>query len=108
MRWYQYKAEYLKTLEASGSYRTISGLNSNTGKTFFLKTKAQAVREVSMQQDEKYWNYFLKEMICFGMHKQPNGFWKVKQLFPHVQNIVSSYRETLIDWIEKKNLKSLE
>ena len=31
-------------------------------------------------------------MIKCGLAKQTNGLWEVRQLFPHLQNIIANYR----------------
>lgn len=91
-RWEQYKAEFLRTVGDFGSFGTKSGAIPNPGKPFFLKIAAQAVRDVNMQRDENGLTYARKAMIRCGLAKQPNGLWEIKQLFPHLQNIIAKHR----------------
>lgn len=72
-RWDKYRARFLRSIVDNGSYGTRSGTIPNPGKDFFLKSPAQAVRDVNNQHDDTGMIYARKSMICFGLGKQPNG-----------------------------------
>lgn len=64
----------------------------NRGKRFLLELDANNVRDVKRERDRAGLTYARKAMIRCGMAKQSNGLWEIQQLFPHLQNIVRTYR----------------
>lgn len=91
-RWEEHKAILIRAAVTSNSYGTASGLFKNPGKKFFLKLAAAAVRDVNKERDENGMTYARKAMIRCGLSKQKNGLWEIRQLFPHLQTIISQYR----------------
>lgn len=72
--------------------KSTNGTLPDSGKRFSFKHASDAIRDVSAMRDELNMTYARKAMIRCGFAKQPNGFWKVRNLFPHLQNIVAAYR----------------
>ena len=70
-----------------------SGKLTNPGKRFFLKLAAAVLRQVENERDEDGVSLVRKAMIGSGMALNLNGQWEVRQLFPHLQAIVSKYNE---------------
>ena len=75
------------------NWKNGSGKLPNPGKRFFLQLAAAAVRDVAQQRDSDGVLYTRKAMIRCGMALNLNGRWEVKQLFPHLQEIVKKYEE---------------
>ena len=74
-------------------WRSGSGKLTNPGKTFYLKLSAAVIREVENEKDSDGVSFVRKAMIGSGMGLNLNGQWEVRQLFPHLQNIVQKYPE---------------
>jgi len=91
-RWDKYKLEVLRRPENVETYGIQSGVIQNPGKSYFLKLAAAVVRDVNAQRGENGLSYARKAMIFFGLARNTNGLWEVRQLFPHLQNIIAKYR----------------
>lgn len=65
----------------------------NSGKRFFLMLISNAVYHVNATHNEFSLTYARKEMIKRGLDKYPNMLRKIRKLFSHLQDIVSSYSE---------------
>lgn len=74
-------------------WKNGSGKLTNPGKTFYLKLAAAVLREVERDRDAGNVSYVRKAMIGSGMALNLNGQWEVRQLFPHLQEIVKKYSE---------------
>lgn len=75
-------------------FKNGSGKLPNPAKRFFLQLAADSVRAVAKQRDSDGFLFSRKAMIRCGMALNLNGRWEVKQLFPHLQDIVKKYEET--------------
>lgn len=91
-RWDKKRMEMV-TEEEWTDWKNGSGKLPNPGKRFFLQLAAEAVRDVAQQRDSDGVLYVRKAMIRCGMALNLNGQWEVKQLFPHLQEIVRKYEE---------------
>lgn len=105
-RWDDYKMKKLSEDSASGSAFSKSGKLVNPGKRFFLQLAANAVRDVNKQVDSEGMNFARKAMVRCGLAKQANGLWEVRQLFPHLQNIVQKHRENF-DGVDPDSVKGI-
>ena len=90
--WDKKKLEMI-TKNESIDWRSGSGNLTNLGKTFYLKLSAAVIREVENEKDSDGVSFVRKAMIGSGMGLNLNGKWEVRQLFPHLQNIVQKYPE---------------
>jgi len=79
--------------EAWTDWKKGSGKLPNPGKKFFLQLAADVIKEVNQQRDKDGILYTRKAMIRCGMACNLNGIWEECQLFPHLQSIISKYRE---------------
>lgn len=70
-----------------------SGKLKQPGKRFFLSLAARCCRQVSEMRDEDNVSRVRKSMIRCGLGKNLNGVWVVRQLFPHLQELVAKRRE---------------
>ncbi|KAF1790076.1 hypothetical protein GQ600_21878 [Phytophthora cactorum] len=70
---------------------TGSGKLKNPGKGFFLSLAAKAIRQVNAYRDKNNLNYARKAMIRCGCSLDVDGVWRVKQLYPHLQELIKKY-----------------
>ena len=91
-RWEKHKFQKLLQIATEGT-EPRNGALPNPGKIYFLKLAADAVRDVNRIRDDEGLTYARKAMIRCGFAKQANGLWEVRQLFPHLQNIIEKHRE---------------
>ena len=90
-RWGAHKMKLLRGGVSSETCGTKSGNLPNPGKSFVLQLAAESVRDVNNQTDADGISYARKAMIRCGLALNINGIWETKQLFPHLQNIISKY-----------------
>lgn len=91
-RWDEKRLDMIKKDEWV-DWKSGSGKLPNPGKKFYLKLAADVIREVENERDKDGVSFTRKAMIGCGMALNFNGLWEVRQLFPHLQNIVSKYPE---------------
>lgn len=91
-RWDEKRLDMIKKNEWV-DWKTGSGKLPNPGKTFYLKLAADVMREVGNARDKEGVSLTRKAMIGCGMALNFNGLWEVRQLFPHLQSIVSKYAD---------------
>lgn len=68
----------------------------NTGKRFDLKLAVDTMRDVCKQLDSDRVLYDLMAMIRCGLAWILNAVWELKQLFPHLQNIIRKFKENFV------------
>lgn len=90
--WEAHKLTMMRDVLDPETFDTASGKIPNPGQRFFLELAAKSVMEVNQQRDEDGLTFARKAMIRCGLAKQSNGMWEVRQLFPHLQTIVSKHK----------------
>ena len=68
-----------------------SGKLTNPRKRFFLQLAANSVEDVNREVDYDNISYARKAMIWCGLALELNGSWNVRQLFPHLQDIIAKH-----------------
>lgn len=61
-------------------------------KCIFVALAADAIKDVSKEEDENGWKYERKSMIWWGFAMQLSGLWEVYLINSHVHNIIKKYR----------------
>lgn len=78
---------------SQGAWNKSSGNIPNSGKSFFLKLVAAAVRDVKMQLDKNGIRYTRKAMVLNGLSSNYNGMWEERHLKNELQVIFAKNRE---------------
>lgn len=91
-RWDEKRLEMIKKNEWV-DWKAGSGKLANPGKRFYLKLAADVIKEVDNERDKNGVSFTRKAMIGCGMALNLNGVWEVRQLFPHLQEIVRKYKD---------------
>lgn len=73
--------------------RKGSGKLVNSGKAYFLRLAADAVRDVDQQRDTDGILFVRKAMVRCGIYLTLNGQWEEHQLFPRLQEIIKKYQD---------------
>ena len=102
-QWDEQKVALLRHPGNERTYESSLGLLRNPGKRFFLQLAANVVREVNGQRDDEHHKYARKAMIRCRLAKRSNGLFEIRQLFRHLQNIISKCRENF----DGKDTKSI-
>ena len=70
-----------------------SGKLINLGKRFFLQLAVDSVEDVNSQVCINGISYARKAMIRCGLALDIDGTWRIDQLFPHVQEIITRHQQ---------------
>lgn len=73
--------------------RKGSGKLVNSGKSYFLRLAADAVRDVNRQREKYGITYARNALTRCGVALNLNGQWEERQLFPRLQEILKTYRK---------------